>query len=100
MAEVTMQNMLQKWVSHKIVMAGKIIKIIPDTEGDDCVQVNVETTPGKWTAFYFDVQDWQKFVARGRPKEGESYFVIYEDGYQSWSPADVFEKGYAKLEGK
>ena len=27
----------------------------------------------------------------------EGYTVIYEDGYQSWSPKDVFEKTYIAL---
>ena len=31
-------------------------------------------------------------------KDGESgYGVIYEDGYQSWSPKMVFEKAYQPL---
>ena len=27
------------------------------------------------------------------------YKVVYEDGYTSWSPKDVFEKAYRKTEG-
>lgn len=37
-----------------------------------------------------------------RPSECETdkagYLVEYEDGYQSWSPADVFEKAYKPSE--
>ena len=29
----------------------------------------------------------------------EGYIVQYEDGYQSWSPKDVFDKAYHPLEG-
>ena len=29
------------------------------------------------------------------PREG--YLVVYENGYESWSPKDVFEKAYLKL---
>jgi hypothetical protein len=36
------------------------------------------------------------FIARGAPKIGD-YFVIYEDGYQSWSPKAAFESGYTKV---
>ena len=25
------------------------------------------------------------------------YWVLYEDGWQSWSPAKAFEEGYTKL---
>ena len=32
-------------------------------------------------------------------KDGKrGYAVIYEDGYKSWSPADVFEKAYLPIE--
>lgn len=39
-------------------------------------------------------------VQYGRPSEPDSavaregYHVVYEDGYNSWSPADVFERCY------
>ena len=26
------------------------------------------------------------------------YFVKYDDGYESWSPAEVFEKGYSLIQ--
>lgn len=29
--------------------------------------------------------------------EGDGYRVIYEDGYESWSPKDVFEKAYLPI---
>lgn len=29
---------------------------------------------------------------------GDGYLVEYEDGYQSWSPKEVFEKAYKKAE--
>lgn len=32
-------------------------------------------------------------VLNGKP-EDEGYQVIYEDGYESWSPKDVFEEAY------
>lgn len=32
-------------------------------------------------------------------KEGKAgYKVVYPDGYESWSPADVFEKAYLKVD--
>lgn len=27
------------------------------------------------------------------------YYVRYEDGFESWSPAKAFEEGYTKVEG-
>ena len=32
--------------------------------------------------------------------EEEGYIVKYPDGYVSWSPKDVFEKAYRKLDCK
>jgi len=32
-----------------------------------------------------------------KAEEQEGYFVLYEDGYESWSPKDAFEKGYVEL---
>ena len=29
----------------------------------------------------------------------DGYKVVYEDGYTSWSPKDVFEKAYRKVDG-
>jgi hypothetical protein len=26
------------------------------------------------------------------------YFVEYEDGYQSWSPKEIFERGYVRYQ--
>ena len=33
----------------------------------------------------------------GVPLKGEGYKVVYEDGYESWSPKDVFEKAYREI---
>jgi len=33
-------------------------------------------------------------------KDGkESYKVVYADGYESWSPADIFEEAYRETDG-
>lgn len=32
-------------------------------------------------------------------EDTQGYKVVYEDGYVSWSPKDVFEKAYKELEG-
>ena len=32
-------------------------------------------------------------------QEVKGYKVVYEDGYTSWSPKDVFEKAYRKIDG-
>lgn len=37
-----------------------------------------------------------EYVAKHDPKPG-GYFVLYNDGYQSWSPAKAFEEGYTNI---
>ena len=37
------------------------------------------------------------FMARHQPEVG-GYFVRYEDGYESFSPAAAFESGYTRLD--
>jgi hypothetical protein len=41
-------------------------------------------------------------LVRGYSENGENcegYKVVYEDGYESWSPKDVFEKAYRLTDG-
>jgi Protein of unknown function (DUF2829) len=35
----------------------------------------------------------------GGKQTGPGYLVEYEDGYQSWSPKDVFEAAYREMQG-
>jgi hypothetical protein len=37
------------------------------------------------------------YVAKHDPK-GPGYFVVYADGYESWSPVGTFEQGYTLKE--
>jgi len=39
-------------------------------------------------------------IIRAEPKESgaqKGYRVVYEDGYESWSPKDVFEAAYVEM---
>jgi len=36
------------------------------------------------------------WMEKHKPEEG-GYFVIYEDGYTSFSPAEAFEGGYSRF---
>jgi hypothetical protein len=36
------------------------------------------------------------FVFKHNPQPG-GYYVVYEDGYESYSPAKAFEEGYTKI---
>ncbi len=79
---------MPKYQSHKKVWALKIkslvilddggATIIPEEEGYEIFYVN------------------QEYVAKHKPQVG-GYYVMYEGGYESWSPADAFEGGYTKI---
>ena len=37
-----------------------------------------------------------EYVRKHNPQAG-GYYVVYKDGYESWSPKEAFEDGYTKL---
>lgn len=47
---------------------------------------------------YIGVKKVDAFPEERDGKQG--YHVIYEDGYESWSPKDVFERAYMQIEAK
>lgn len=87
---------LPRWQCHKIVRAAKIKSIAgPDESGRYSLQLLVDEAPPRFA--YTKVGP--RFMERHKPT-GDGYYVVYEDGYHSWSPAAAFEKGYTRLEGK
>jgi hypothetical protein len=85
---------LPQYQSHKKVWALKILELnhtgTPDQESDGSlmmVPVNAAYAPIKLTA---------DFVRKHSPKVG-GYWVQYEDGYTSFSPAEAFENGYTLI---
>lgn len=38
----------------------------------------------------------QEWLEQHKPEAG-GYYVVYEDGYRSYSPAKAFEEGYARI---
>ena len=77
---------LPRYRSHKIVWALKILKV-------EIKKKNALITPERagYAPFYVDMD----YIHKHNPKAG-GYFVLYEDGYQSWSPAGAFEDGYTR----
>lgn len=75
----------------------KIKRIIPDDE-------NVKQIPaGGFGATVVPEEDGYEpfkisgeYIKKHKPQAG-GYYVVYEDGYKSWSPAEPFESGYTKL---
>ena len=83
-------SMMPRYVSHKTVWALKI-KAIEYSIGYNGAILHFEKEQ------YRSVQVDADYLNRHRPQSG-GYFVLYEGGYISWSPADVFEAGYTLAE--
>ncbi len=86
---------LPQYKSHKQVGAVKIKEIVKDV--DLANQENRETdgsatiTPEEEGYAPFKVD--HEYCLKHNPQVG-GYYVVYEDGYQSWSPSEAFEGGY------
>lgn len=48
------------------------------------------------SAHYAAIEVSAEWVDKHKPEEG-GYYVVYEDGYASFSPAKAFESGYTLL---
>lgn len=83
---------LPRYKSHKIVHALKIHDIDIDHETGAAVITPADDGYGP---FAVDAE----YMAKHKPRYS-GYYVVYEDGYKSWSPAEAFEKGYVKIDDK
>jgi hypothetical protein len=79
---------LPRYVSHKTVWALKIAEL--DIE-------KLTITPAEEGYAPFEVS--REYVEKHRPQVG-GYFVVYADGYRSFSPAAAFVEGYKRLAEK
>ena len=90
---------LPRYRSHKAVWAFKIATI--KDEGDDgstLYPVDDDISPVRVTREY--MEHVPSSTPRSAPRRalGEGgYWVRYSDGYESWSPAEVFEERYTRI---
>jgi hypothetical protein len=78
------QTEMPRYVSHKEVWALRI------------AEINVETlTITPEDAGYAPFVVGREYVEKHRPHAG-GYYVVYSDGYKSFSPAKAFEEGYTR----
>lgn len=82
---------MPKYQCHKKVWALKI-KTIDGLNQDPII--NVTITPEEKTYAPFQVN--YGYIDKHKPEVG-GYYVVYEDGYESFSPAEAFESGYTKI---
>ncbi len=82
---------LSRYRCYKEVWAAKIKQVL---HGDDGIaQI---TFVNSWDKPVFVSE---AYMARHQPKAG-GYYVIHEDGYESFSPAAAFESGYTLITGE
>lgn len=89
---------MPQYQSHKKVWALKIKEIVFDS--DLATETNRETdgsaiiTPENENYAPFSVDF--SYVKKHSPEVG-GYYVVYEDGYKSFSPEEAFESGYTLI---
>lgn len=91
---------MPQYQCHKKVHALKIAEVIkkpnPDATGRSAASSYGATLVPEDKANYapFDVDS--QFDSKHRPVAG-GYYVVYDDGYKSFSPAEAFESGYSPI---
>lgn len=79
---------LPKYRCHKEVWALKIKSVVPTTITEEVGFTLFFDGEG-----YAPVKVSSEWVMKHAPRQG-GYYVVYEDGYKSFSPAEAFESGY------
>lgn len=85
------QREMPKYRCHKTVHALRILSL--GVQGDPGTPTVVPADPG-----YGPIPVTQEWVDRHNPQAG-GYYVVYDDGYVSYSPAAAFEGGYTRIGG-
>ena len=89
---------LPRYLCHKEVWALKIDTIHLDS--DVAKAENRETDGSAWIypedKGYAPFQVDAAYVRKHQPEAG-GYYVVYKDGYKSYSPAKAFEEGYTRM---
>ena len=85
---------MPRYTCHKDVWALKIEAVIDPTERGN------ESDGSRILRFeehtYAPLSVRREYVQKHNPQPG-GYYVVYKDGYQSFSPAQAFEEGYTRL---
>ena len=86
---------MPRYKCHKEVWALKIFTItdptVPGNESDGSRLLYFAD------AAYAPIRVEREYVRKHNPQAG-GYYVVYKDGYRSFSPAEAFEEGYTRLQ--
>ena len=85
---------MPRYRCHKEVWALKIATVIDPTEPGNDADGSRIICPAETGYSRFAVD--AAYVRKHNPVAG-GYYVVYADGYQSFSPAIAFENGYTRL---
>jgi hypothetical protein len=80
---------LPRYQCHKQVWALKIEEIMPARDNDGALIVPADDA-------YADFEVDAAYIQKHKPEVG-GYYVVYDDGYKSFSPAKAFEEGYTRI---
>ncbi len=98
--QTTAQIELPKYKCHKVVHALKIAGVVDHTMAKD-----PDVEPGgiltfadhRFARIVVDAA-WMERFQNTAGREGDlGYYVVYADGYKSWSPTKAFEEGYTLI---
>jgi hypothetical protein len=91
---MTTEMEMPRYRCHKEVWALKIAKVEPDGSAPKGAAGSCIITPedGRYAPFRVD----EDYCRKHNPQVG-GYYVVYKDGYKSFSPLDAFEDGYTKV---
>ena len=82
---------MPKYRCHKEVHALKIVSVTETSVG---IEIFFDGDYDSMTL----MGDYGRFRFRNKDSDFDlGYLVVYADGYQSWSPSDVFEEGYTLI---
>lgn len=88
---------MPRYKCHKIVFALKIRSVGPlMTDGQPAADGRLWIDPEHPYHGFAVTKEW---AAKHEPQSG-GYYVVYDDGYASFSPAKAFEKGYTRIDGE
>jgi hypothetical protein len=85
------QREMPKYKCHKEVWALKIKSVLTERRIDWDMTLSFE-------GGYSSVKVSKEYREKHSPEAG-GYYVVYKDGYKSYSPADVFDGGYSLIGG-
>ena len=86
---------MPRYKCHKEVHALKIARIdrtVPEVGTEDDGSNSITPVEAGYAPFLVS----KAYVDKHNPRVG-GYYVVYKDGYKSFSPAEAFEEGYTRV---